>query len=222
MDIWIYSAFLVGFLGSFHCAGMCGPIALALPLADNSRWSILAGRTLYNAGRVITYSLLGLIIGLFGHTIALAGYQGLLSIVSGVLILAAVLLPLAFKRLDALSRFSSMYGQKIKRVFRTIFGVKSKLNLLLIGLVNGFLPCGFVYLALAGAVASGSLTNSVLYMTFFGLGTIPMMLSLSMIGTLGGPSLRRFVLKASPYVAVSVAILLIIRGFMVGPVASCH
>ena len=85
--MWLFSAFLVGFLGSFHCVGMCGPIALALPLEKKSNWSFFSGRLLYNGGRVLTYSVLGLLVGIIGHTIAMAGFQKVLSIATGILIL---------------------------------------------------------------------------------------------------------------------------------------
>lgn len=222
MDAWVYSAFLVGFLGSFHCAGMCGPIALALPLHTASKKSIVTGRLLYNSGRVITYAFLGLIVGILGHTISLAGFQGPLSVISGILILLVVFLPFLFNRFDGLTRFSNLYSGKIKSAFRTLFGQRSKLTLLSIGLVNGFLPCGFVYLALAAAVAGGTVQGSILYMTLFGLGTIPMMLALSLLGNFGGPGISRFVNKASPIIAITVAIFLIVRGLMISPHTCCH
>jgi len=222
MEIWVYSAFLGGFLGSFHCAGMCGPIALALPSGDGSKSGILVGRLLYNAGRIFTYSFLGLIVGLIGHTISLAGYQGPLSVISGILVLFALLMPFVFKKMDVLSELSKLYSSKIKGAFRSLFGKRSKITLLSIGIVNGFLPCGFVYLALAGAVAGGTVSGSIFYMIFFGLGTVPMMLAISLIGKFGGQGLSRFVNKASPFVAFTVAVLLIIRGIMMGSQACCH
>jgi sulfite exporter TauE/SafE len=81
------SAWIVGFLGSFHCAGMCGPLAMALPVNRDKPASVFAGRLLYNAGRITTYMLLGMVAGLLGHTLAMAGFQKTLSIASGVLIL---------------------------------------------------------------------------------------------------------------------------------------
>ena len=222
MGIWVYSAFLVGFLGSFHCAGMCGPIALALPSGNGSAGQLLIGRLLYNTGRIITYAFLGLIVGLLGHTISLAGYQGPLSVISGILVLATLFLPFIFKRFDFLTGLSGLYSSKIKSLFRQLFGKKSKLTLMSIGLVNGFLPCGFVYLALAAAVAGGTVTGSVSYMIFFGMGTVPMMLAISLVGKFGGQRLSKFVTKASPFVALTVGVLLIVRGIMIGPHACCH
>src|SRR5690349_15121201 len=85
--IYYTSAFLLGLLGSFHCAGMCGPIALALPLDQSSRMKIVAGRMMYNGGRILTYMMLGVIAGLIGHGIAYAGFQKTLSISAGLLML---------------------------------------------------------------------------------------------------------------------------------------
>lgn len=222
MDIWVLSAFIVGFLGSFHCAGMCGPIALALPIGHNTGREVFGGRLLYNIGRVLTYSFLGLIVGLLGHTISLVGYQGPLSVASGVLILLAVFIPMVFKRIDILTKISFLYSAKLKMLFRSLFGQKSLITLLAIGLVNGFLPCGFVYLALAAAIANGSTSDSVLYMAFFGIGTIPMMLALSLLGKFGAGGMSRLIYKASPIIAFSVGVLLIIRGFMITSGTCCH
>ena len=91
------SGLALGFLGSLHCIGMCGPIALALPSQSKSKLSFYSGRLLYNLGRVITYSIMGLIIGLIGQKINLAGYQQIISVILGIAILIAVLLPSRFK-----------------------------------------------------------------------------------------------------------------------------
>ena len=93
----IYAAFLVGLVGSLHCIGMCGPIAIALPVPDSNNLSFFTGRILYNLGRVVTYSFLGAVLGLVGSKIALAGAQQVVSIVLGVVIIIAVLLPQKYK-----------------------------------------------------------------------------------------------------------------------------
>ena len=93
----ILAAFFIGLVGSLHCIGMCGPIAIALPVPDSNNLSFLTGRILYNLGRVVTYSFLGAVLGLVGGKIALAGAQQVVSIVLGVLIIIAVLLPQKYK-----------------------------------------------------------------------------------------------------------------------------
>lgn len=218
--MFVFSAFIVGFLGSFHCAGMCGPIAMALPVNRASFSAILTGRLLYNGGRILTYIFLGFLIGLVGHTIALSGFQKTLSIVSGILLLLFAILSLLFKRINSPDLFLIKYTNKIKQLFRTLFGRKSKFTLFLIGTVNGLLPCGFVYLALVAAAATGSFFNSMFYMLLFGLGTLPMMLSLSFAANFLNIRLQKYIRKGTPYIAAAIAILLIVRG--VNMHTCCH
>jgi len=216
------SAWVVGFLGSFHCAGMCGPIALALPVDRTSPSKMFFGRLLYNAGRISTYAMLGLMAGLVGHSLALAGFQKALSISSGLLILLSATVSLAYTRINFLNQWLSRFTGLIKRRFKKLFNKKSPLTLFLIGSVNGLLPCGFVYLALAAAVSSGNILSSISYMTLFGLGTLPMMLFLSMAGNFFGLRFNRFVIKATPYIAIAVAFLLISRGMQMTEHSCCH
>ncbi len=219
------SAFLVGFLGSFHCAGMCGPIALALPSNHGSGISMIVGRLLYNVGRIVTYSILGLLVGLIGHRIAMSGFQKTLSIASGILIIGIALVSLLYPKLSrsigSHSAFSN-YTRRIKPTFKNLFGKKSRATLFLIGVMNGLLPCGFVYLALAAALSSGSFLSSAGYMMVFGLGTLPMMVGFSFAGNLFGIRFYKYVRKASPYVAIIVAVLLIYRGITLTSHACCH
>ena len=220
--MWLFSAFLVGFLGSFHCVGMCGPIALALPLEKKSNWSFFSGRLLYNGGRVLTYSVLGLLVGIIGHTIAMAGFQKVLSIATGILILIIAMLPFLIKRVNYLNLFLVRYTSKIKGLFKVLFGLRSRKTLFLIGVVNGLLPCGFVYLALAGAATTGTMAEGMSYMLLFGLGTIPMMLTLTMAGNIFSLRTRMIIQKISPFIAVSVAILLIARGLTIDNHSCCQ
>ncbi len=213
----IYSAILVGLFGSFHCAGMCGPIALALPVNKKSKTSIIIHLLTYNAGRIFTYATLGLLVGLIGHRIAIAGFQKSLSIFSGIFILIIATISFFKPRLIYSHAYLARYTNKIKSLFRNLFGKKSTFTLFSIGLVNGLLPCGFVYLALAAALSTGNFLSSSAYMALFGLGTLPMMLSFSLAGNIFGLRFNRMVNKAAPYMALVVGALLIYRGFaMVG------
>jgi sulfite exporter TauE/SafE len=218
----IYSAILVGLFGSFHCAGMCGPIALALPVNQTSKTRNIIHLLTYNAGRIFTYATLGLLVGLIGHRIAIAGFQKSLSIFSGIIILIIAALSFFKPRLIYSHAYLARYTNKIKSLFRNLFGKKSTFTLFSIGLVNGLLPCGFVYLALAAALSTGNFFSSSAYMALFGLGTLPMMLSFSLAGNIFGLRFNRMVNKAAPYMALVVGALLIYRGFaMVGP-DCCH
>jgi uncharacterized protein len=207
------TAFLIGFFGSFHCIGMCSPIALALPLQAQSRWAILQSRILYNTGRIVTYSLLGILVGLLGKSLALSSSQQWLSILIGLLILLFIFLPPQLTSSWGILKPIQSFTVFLKQQFARLFKQKTALSYFLIGFVNGFLPCGLVYLALAGALATGEVLEGVLYMSFFGLGTFPMMFAVSMAGNFIKPSVRRFIYKKLlPSFTLVLALLFILRG----------
>lgn len=207
----LWTGLLFGFLGSAHCAGMCGPIAVALPGSNERGLSLLTGRLLYNTGRTATYMFMGVLAGLLGLGAALAGYQGALSIAAGVVILVMLLFRSRF-----LSTGSFFRSPAIKQLFGRLLSSPGKGSLFSLGLLNGFLPCGLVYLALAGSAAAGSLINSVLYMGLFGLGTIPMMMALSLAPGWLKPAARQRLNRFIPVGAALIAILLILRGLSLG------
>lgn len=213
MEIW--TALAIGFLGSFHCIGMCGPIALALPGSSDSGFPIVAGRVLYNLGRIVTYSLLGAVFGLIGHSIALAGFQQGLSISLGLAIIAAVTIRSRhFTAFKEKIRMDALYS-RIKKTISTLFNKRGMSTLFTIGVLNGLLPCGFVYVGLAGSLTTGSIFKGALYMAFFGLGTFPAMLSISLAPNLISLDKRRSINRFMPALAILLGLLLILRGFMI-------
>ncbi len=211
----ILAAFAMGLLGSFHCVGMCGPLALSLPIADNSFWSKFFGALLYNAGRIVTYSVFGLVFGIIGKSVALFGFQQWLSIIMGILIIFFVILP---KRLSSFSNQKGvfLFFENIRRKLGNLFFKKNHSSLFAIGLLNGLLPCGLVYMAAAGSLATGDVANGVLFMAFFGLGTLPIMWSIAFFGNYIGISIRQNIRKAYPYMMMLMACLLILRGLGLG------
>ena len=212
----LWTAFIFGLLGSFHCVGMCGPIVLSLPSGQSTRSAYLISRVVYNLGRVVTYSLMGLVIGYIGESISLAGYQNILSISMGVLILIMVLIPTGiFTKLFPSQSFFKL-STKIKSVWAKLFKNSKIASLFLIGILNGFLPCGFVYLALAGAAATGSMVNGWLYMIMFGLGTAPILLAVSLAGKVISGRTKHIFNKLIPVAGVVLALLIIIRGLSLG------
>ncbi len=210
------SGLALGFLGSLHCIGMCGPIALALPSQGSSKFEFYFGRILYNLGRVVTYSIMGLLIGLIGQKINIAGYQQLVSIMLGTLILIAVLLPAKIKSYFTQLTFIKFITKKLQSSIGVLFKKSNKSSLFAIGILNGFLPCGFVYVALAGAVALGNVENSILFMVLFGIGTIPAMFSASIVTSLFGINFRRKIYRAMPIFASVLAVVFILRGLNLG------
>lgn len=210
------AALSIGFLGSFHCVGMCGPIALALPLNKHSRFARIIGGLIYNFGRIITYALLGCLFGLLGKSFAIAGYQQSISIALGLLILIVVFLPEnARNRFRLTAEIFGLIG-KLKSKFAKLFQQRNYSSLFFIGLINGLLSCGLVYLGIVGAIATGDSLQGSLFMAFFGMGTLPAMLSISLISTSLSIGFRNKIKKAVPAFIVVMAVLLILRGMDLG------
>lgn len=213
--MFLLAAISLGFLGSFHCIGMCGPIALTIPVKRTSSWSIISGSMVYNAGRVITYFLLGLFFGLLGQGFVLAGGQSVLSVTLGILILLVLFFP----------RFAARYGNsgvifqllgKLKSKLRELFGIHTMRSLLFIGLLNGLLPCGLVYLGIAGAVATGNVLKGALFMAAFGAGTLPAMLAVTIARDYISIRFRQGIRRVMPVLVGAMAVLLILRGMNLG------
>ena len=209
-DLW--TAFLIGLVGSLHCAGMCGPLALALPTIGDARSAYVLGRVAYNAGRIITYCVLGIVFGLAGYTLLVAGLQRWVSIALGL----ALLLGLLASRRLALAQPVTSAVNLLKSGMSALLRRRSLAGLALLGLLNGLLPCGLVYVACAGAAATGGVLAGATYMTAFGIGTVPMMLAISLSGKLVPASLRLKLVKAIPVCVFLLGSLLILRGMSLG------
>lgn len=210
MQLW--TAFLLGFVGSAHCAGMCGPLALALPHFGRGQSSFLLGRLLYNFGRIITYAAMGAGLGSVGKGIVLAGVQRWLSLGLGSIILLGVLLSpqvipqIAITR--AVNWLKSCLGQLLqRRGMPAMFGI---------GLLNGMLPCGLVYVAAAASIATGDTLSGIRYMLAFGLGTLPMLIAISIFGTKLQFVLRFRIQRLIPASLLLVGTLLVLRGMALG------
>lgn len=212
----ILTAFAIGFLGSFHCVGMCGPIAVALPVPNSSNLSFVAGRVIYNLGRIVTYSFLGAVFGLLGSRLFIGGFQQAVSIALGLIIIAIVLLPAKYKAKITQHPFVLKFSLPLKKSISRLFGKGTFSALFLVGILNGFLPCGFVYIGLAAAVASGDAISGTLVMILFGFGTFPAMFAMSVFGKFINLGIRKKLTKAIPVFAILLAGLFILRGMSLG------
>ena len=210
------TALLFGLLGSFHCVGMCGPIAFLLPVDRSNNLKKTWQITLYHFGRIFSYSIIGLAFGLAGSSLNLFGMQQQLSIFIGILMLVVILIPQRkFNRYNfskpifkAVSKVKSSLGKELKK--------KSADTFLTIGFLNGFLPCGLVYMAVFGAIASGNALQGSLYMALFGLGTIPLMTSAIYLGNFLNVHVRQRIRKVIPVFVGIIACLFIVRGLGLG------
>lgn len=208
----LYTALLFGLISSFHCVGMCGPIAMMLPVDRNNEAKRIIQILVYHLGKLVAYASLGLLFGLLGKGFFLAGMQQQLSIIVGVLMIIIAIVP---EKQFAKYNFS-------RPIYKIISAVKSSLgkqfkkqsfqSLFTIGLMNGYLPCGMVYVALFGALAMNEIYLGILYMVLFGIGTIPMLSLVVYVSNIITISFRKKIQQIIPYVAVFIGILFIIRG----------
>lgn len=173
-------AFFIGLIGSVHCIGMCGPLMFALPNVRNSIQLQIRNQVLYHIGRIFTYGILGLIMGLIGATSLMKGWQQYLSIITGIFLIGFGTYHLLSRYLPISSNQSNML--MLPLLNKMSFWLKKPGGHFMVGTLNGLLPCGMVYLALASALNTGSATNGWLFMLMFGLGTLPLMLGASFIG----------------------------------------
>lgn len=209
-------ALTLGMVSSFHCVGMCGPIALALPVHNLSAWYKKVAIALYHTGRLATYSILGLLFGLVGRQLYIAGLQRWISIAAGSLIVIVIVQQQLSKKIGgpAFSQklFAGIQGQ-IQQVWRSA----SISKFFVIGLLNGLLPCGMVYFALAATLGLSSPLQSVLFMAVFGVGTLPLMFILHLFGLKYlSINTRNKLRKAVPVLIGSMGVLLILRGLNLG------
>ena len=213
----IIAAISLGLLGSFHCIGMCGPIALALPVHQYSPLKKYLGIFLYNLGRVVTYTFLGVVFGLLGQSFFLGGFQQILSIAIGVLLLLSVILT-NVKSLNTAKGLGFIYSfiNSVKLQLGNLFNKKGLHFLFFIGLLNGLLPCGLVYLGIAGAIATGHYIKGAEFMFYFGIGTVPVMYAVAFLGQFITVKYRNHIRQAMPYVVSVMAVLLIVRGLNLG------
>jgi sulfite exporter TauE/SafE len=204
-------ALLLGAVSSFHCVGMCGPLVLSLPVSQLPPNQRFAGLWLYHGGRIITYALIGLLLGLVGRRISLAGWQQGFSILLGILLV----LYFVFTRISKPLIVPPLFRPLQKNVLASISRFIQQPTLPAMwrmGMANGLLPCGMVYVAATGAIASGSISGGMLFMICFGLATIPALYLLSLLGTFFTVPIRQNMRRVLAFGTFVVGILLILRG----------
>lgn len=206
----------IGLVGSLHCIGMCGPIVVALPLKNQSIFTKILGTVLYNSGRVATYGLLGMLFGFLGKGIHMAGFQQWTSILLGIAMIVSVLFPVVFREKITVGNLLTGMAARLIGRLKKLFTSRSYRSLLLIGLFNGLLPCGLVYIAIAGAINTGSVVSGIFFMVFFGLGTVPLLLLATLASDAIGQQVRVRMQRVVPYFVFFLGVLFILRGMSLG------
>ncbi|GAB1857114.1 sulfite exporter TauE/SafE family protein [Flavobacteriaceae bacterium MHTCC 0001] len=212
----LWSAFIFGILGSFHCVGMCGPIAFMLPVDRTNTVKKISQIAIYHLGRLLAYCLIGLAFGLVGKSLYIFGFQQELSATIGTLMIVSVIIPrYIFRRYNILKPVYKIIS-KIKNALGSALKRKSMDTFLTIGFLNGFLPCGLVYMAIFAAITLGNATDASLYMATFGLGTIPLMTTAIYLSNVLKGKFRQHIQNVIPVVIIIIGTLFIIRGLGLG------
>jgi Uncharacterized conserved protein len=208
----IYAALALGLAGSLHCVGMCGPLLLALPLDAAGKWKVFRQMSVYHTGRILTYAALGAMFGLLGKGLAVAGLQKALSIGAGAFTIAMAFVAWRFEYLVTTLPGFGAVSQKVKTHMGQLLRHNPNGSLFSLGMLNGLLPCGMVYTALAGAIASVGGAEGGLFMLAFGFGTLPLLFTVSLAGSAVSTSVRRKLRVLQPLLLCLVGLLLLLRG----------
>jgi uncharacterized protein len=209
MYYFLATAFLLGLTSTLHCLGMCGPISLALPLNRTNNWTILSDILQYHFGRIFTYAILGFIVGTIGFTIKIVSILQWLSIISGIIILI-----FAWKEYFTLQVklkfdfFQVFFSRSMGKLMKT----KTPFQLVLLGGLNGLLPCGMVYFALLGSLVVAEPLQSATYMLVFGIGTLPSLIIVSFSANYFSQKLRKMFTQITPFLLTLIALMMILRG----------
>jgi len=206
------SALLLGLLGEIHCIGMCGPIALILPVDKDRPFTKHLKLILYHTGRILAYGTMGLLVGFLGKGLQLAGLQQKISLIFGILMIIAAFYPTAKLFGGKSPAFWNRFIGKLNAAMRRYLNQRSLQAMFVLGFLNGYLPCGLVYLALVGALATGDPWHGALYMMLFGIGTAPALYAISLVKSILSVKWRRKLDKLIPYGVALVGVLFVLRG----------
>lgn len=205
------TALLLGFFGSFHCIGMCGPIAFMLPVDRKNQTKQFFQIISYHFGRITTYSFIGVVFGMLGKGFELFEFQQHLSIATGILMILLILFPSILQKLKITKSIASII-LKVKNILGEELKNKRKDTFFTIGFLNGFLPCGLVYMGILGSIATHNPIKGSFYMILFGLGTIPLMSAVVYFGNFSKGILRKRIQQLIPVLVLFIGVLFILRG----------
>lgn len=200
----------MGLLGSIHCAVMCGPLLIAVQGGQSISWKTTLNKLLYQSGRILTYGLLGLVLGLIGSAASIQGWQQFFSLFTGIILLVIGLFYMFGKQSSQLVAFQT----KAIQPFAKFMGkwLYRPGGSFIAGILNGVLPCGMVYMALASAVNASSLQNSFLFMVLFGLGTLPLLLVFSFAANFPRRLFKKGFSTVLPVLFILMGVWFILRG----------
>lgn len=207
----IWAALSIGLLGGMHCTLMCSPLMLGV--FRNQQLAL--GFAAYQFGRIITYIILGLALAFVGESLSILGWQNGLSLLMAIFIVYFYVIPSRYRFLNFINKIESIPYQKVKNGFKKFIGKQDLISRFSIGLLNGLLPCGLVYLALLSSFATETIMDSIVFMAVFGLGTLPWIIGSVWAGKMTFKRLNGFTQKLKPVLALTLALFLFLRGMEV-------
>ena len=208
------TALVIGFLGSLHCAGMCSPLAMAV---TNLSKPAFINRFTYNGGRIFSYGFQGLVAASVGSAFEFTGLQTIFSISLGILLIIAGFAGITSFNLPFVSSGIQKLTTFIKIKLGNFIRKKTKLSLIITGMLNGLLPCGLTYMALTYCLTIIHPIEGFLYMLVFGLGTLPVMLGLTSVMQTLMLKFNFSLRKMTTVTLVVLGVLLIVRSIHVHP-----
>lgn len=212
----LLSALGLGFASGFHCVGMCGPIALSMGLTKKQAVHYQIQNLTYNFGRIVTYTILGALLGIIGKGFEMAGFQKYLTIGVGILLILMSIFSFGGRDIATRVNFISKFLLSVKRNLGKFLQKSDLKSRFFTGLLNGILPCGMVYMALTASLASGGVWQGAVFMLMFGIGTFPFMFAVVLVGNLMTQAIRIRILKLVPVLMLVLGSLFILRGMELG------
>ncbi|TJZ50785.1 sulfite exporter TauE/SafE family protein [Sphingobacterium olei] len=205
-----YLAFFMGLFGSIHCVVMCGPLLVAIQGNQRISWRQTFNKLLHQTGRILTYGCIGLLVGLFGSLAALQGWQEGFSVITGAILIVIGLFYFVGKKSIKLARLQTRAIQPLARVMGKWLYKPG--GAFIAGILNGILPCGMVYMALASAMNADQVMNSFWFMVLFGLGTLPLMFTFSFATSLPKSIFKMKFVRIIPFLYLLMGMWFLLRG----------
>lgn len=210
----LWPGFLIGFLGSFHCVAMCSPLMLSIPFGKGNSLNVLKQGFLYQLGRVLSYVAIGLLFYAVGKSFELVMLQNGISIFIGALLLIYGFMRLLRKSNSGFEqRFISFLN--LPKLYAKLQGKRNGATKMFLGVANGLLPCGLVYMAAVTSVLAESFQQNMLFMVAFGFGTIPTMLAVLVLGkNLKNLGVKLY--RTTPFILMLMGFYFVLRGMELG------
>lgn len=207
---YLYFAFFMGLFGSIHCAVMCGPLLLAIQGSQELTWKIALNKLFYQVGRILTYGIFGIVLGLVGKIASIQGWQMGLSLFTGIILLIIGLVQLFKIKNEGFIKLQMRFVQPIAKIMgRWLYKPGGSF---FAGVLNGILPCGMLYMAAAAAMNTSSSLTSFYFMIMFGLGTLPLLLVFSFLGNFIRTYFKMNFSKWLPFLYILMGIWFLLRG----------